>query len=71
MGLLAPAGTPRAIVDRLASAADRALKADEVLIPLRSAGFEAVGGGPDDFGRAIDRELKKWSDVAAAAGLRK
>ena len=71
MGLLAPAGTPRAIVDRLSQAANEALKTAEVLTPLRAAGFDPVGGSPDDFGRYIASELKKWSDVATAAGLRK
>ena len=71
MGLLAPAGTPRAIVDRLSQAANDALKTSEVLTPLRAAGFDPLGGSPDDFGRYIDSELKKWSGVAAAAGLRK
>jgi tripartite-type tricarboxylate transporter receptor subunit TctC len=71
MGLLAPAGTPRAIVDRLSQAANEALKTSEVLTPLRAAGFDPVGGSPDDFGRYIDSELKKWSGVATAAGLRK
>jgi tripartite-type tricarboxylate transporter receptor subunit TctC len=69
MGLLAPAGTPRQIVDKLSQAANEALKTNEVLSPLRAAGFEPVGGSPDDFGRYIDGELKKWSDVATAAGL--
>ncbi len=71
MGLLTPAGTPRAIVDRLSQAANEALKTAEVLTPLRAAGFDPVGGSPDDFSRYIASELKKWSDVATAAGLRK
>ncbi len=71
MGLLAPAGTPRDIVDTLARAANEALRADDVLAPLRAQGFEPIGGTPGEFGRYIDSELKKWADVASAAGLKK
>jgi tripartite-type tricarboxylate transporter receptor subunit TctC len=71
MGLLAPAGTPRDIVDALARAANEALRADDVLAPLRAQGFEPIGGTPEEFGRYIDSELKKWADVASAAGLKK
>jgi len=69
MGLLAPAGTPRAIIDRLAAAANDALKSDDVLGTLRAQGVEPRGGTPDEFARHIDLELKKWAAVAAAAGL--
>ena len=71
MGLLAPAGTPHEIVDKLSQAANKSLRTSEVLTPLRAAGFDPVGGSPDAFGRYIDGELKKWLDVATAAGLRK
>jgi len=71
MGLLAPAGTPGAIIEKLAQAANEALRTKEVLTPLRNAGFEAGGGSPEAFGRTIDGELKKWAGVAAAAGLKR
>jgi tripartite-type tricarboxylate transporter receptor subunit TctC len=71
MGLLAPAGTPREIVDKLARAANEALQSSDVLAPLRAQGFEPIGGSPDEFGRYIDNELRKWSNVAIAADLKK
>ena len=71
MGLLAPAGTPREIVDKLARAANEALQSNDVLAPLRAQGFEPIGGSPDEFGRYIDGELRKWSNVAIAADLKK
>ena len=71
MGLLAPAGTPRDVVERLSRAVNEALRTAEVQTPLRAQGFEPIGGSPDDFGRTIDSEMKKWADVAVAAGLRK
>ncbi len=71
MGLLAPAGTPKPIIDKLSDAANVALKSDEVLGPLRNQGVEPRGGSPDDFARFIAGELAKWTKVATAAGLGK
>ena len=71
MGLLAPAGTPREIVAKLAGAVNEALRTSEVENALRAQGFDTIGGSPEDFGRHIAGEMKKWSDVAVAAGLRK
>ena len=71
MGLLAPAGTPREIVAKLAGAVNEALRTSEVENALRAQGFDTIGGSPEDFGRHIAGEMKKWSDVALAAGLSK
>jgi tripartite-type tricarboxylate transporter receptor subunit TctC len=71
MGLLAPAGTPRAIVDKLSRAANEALHAPEVLALMQKQGVDPLGGTPEDMARHIDDELKKWSAVAAAAGMKK
>ena len=71
MGVLAPAGTPRQIVDKLSASMNEALRTSEVQKALRAQGFETIGGSPADFGRTIASELKKWSDVVTAAGLRK
>lgn len=70
-GLLAPAGTPRAIVDKLARIANDALREDNVGGALRRVGIDPVGGSPDDFARYIDAEVKKATDVAVTANLRK
>jgi len=70
-GLLAPAGTPRAIVDRLARAVDEAMKSNEVIEALRQQGFDRLAGGPDELAKHIQGEVKKWGDVAEAAGLKK
>ena len=71
MGLLAPAGTPRETVMRLSQAVNEALRVKEVETALQTQGFETIGGSPEDFGRHIASELKKWADVATAAGLQK
>jgi tripartite-type tricarboxylate transporter receptor subunit TctC len=70
-GLMAPAETPREIVDKLARAAGEALKSKELLASLHPQGFDALSGGPEDFARTIQREIKRWGDVAQAAGLKK
>jgi tripartite-type tricarboxylate transporter receptor subunit TctC len=71
IGLLAPAGTPRDIVDKLARAANAALESSEVLTPLRAQGIDPLGGSPDAFASYIAREMKKWQTVVGIAGLKK
>jgi tripartite-type tricarboxylate transporter receptor subunit TctC len=70
-GLVAPAGTPPVVVDKLAAAANAALKSEEVVAKLRVQGFDPLGGPPDEFARFIGRETAKWSAAAEAAGLKK
>lgn len=70
-GLMAPAGTPREIVDKLARAAREALQSEDVLSALHPQGFDALSGGPEDFAKIIQSEIKRWGDVAQAAGLKK
>ena len=71
MGLLAPGGTPRDVVEKLSRAANEALRSNEVLTPLKSQGVDPLGGSPDDFARFIDGELKKWASVVATANIKK
>ncbi|MGO9698604.1 MAG: tripartite tricarboxylate transporter substrate binding protein [Xanthobacteraceae bacterium] len=70
-GLLAPAGTPAATVGKLAHIADMALKTDDIGGAMQRIGIDPVGGSPEDFARYIDAEVKKATDVAVAANLRK
>jgi tripartite-type tricarboxylate transporter receptor subunit TctC len=70
-GLLAPAGTPRPVIDKLSAAANQALKSDDVVMKLKASGFEPLGGPSDDFGKFIVREYAKWSDAAKAAELKR
>jgi tripartite-type tricarboxylate transporter receptor subunit TctC len=70
-GLVAPAGTPKEIIDKLASAGNEALKADEVGKALAPQGIDLVGGSPEEFVRYLDGEMKRWATVAEAAGLKK
>ena len=70
-GLMAPAGTPREIVDKLARAAREALQSEDVLAALHPQGFDALSGGPEVFASIIQSEIKRWGEVAQAAGLKK
>jgi tripartite-type tricarboxylate transporter receptor subunit TctC len=70
-GLVAPAGTPKEIINKLARAGNEALQADDVAKALVPQGIDLVGGSPEDFARYIDGEMKRWATVAQAAGLTK
>lgn len=69
-GLVAPAGTPRPIIDKLAAAANAALKVEDVRTKLKAGDFEPLGGNPELFGKQIVADTAKWMDAAKAAGLR-
>jgi tripartite-type tricarboxylate transporter receptor subunit TctC len=70
-GLVAPAGTPQPIIDKLARAANQALTSDEVAKALQAQTVARIGGTPEELRRHMDTELKRWSTVVAAAGLKK
>jgi tripartite-type tricarboxylate transporter receptor subunit TctC len=70
-GFVAPAGTPKPVIDKLSAAINEALKNEEVAKPLRAAGLDVKGGTPDQFAAIIASETKQWDRVVDAAGLRK
>jgi len=70
-GISAPAGTPQPIIDKLAKAANEALKSDEVVKALHGSTIEALGGSPAEFHKHMEDEQKRWNGVVAHAGLRK
>jgi len=70
MGLLAPAGTPPEIVDKLSRAANEALKSKEVLALMEKQGVDALGSTPAEFAKFIDDELRKWEGVVKAADIK-
>ncbi len=69
-GLLAPAGTPADIVQRLNAEVNRALLEPDATERLVSFGAEAVQSTPAEFAEFIRNEITKWAKVARAAGLR-
>jgi tripartite-type tricarboxylate transporter receptor subunit TctC len=70
-GLMAPAGTPKEVIEKINRAGNEALKSEEVKKATRPLGIELVGGTPEEFAGFIGREIKRWDEVVKAAGLRK
>jgi tripartite-type tricarboxylate transporter receptor subunit TctC len=71
LALLAPAGTPRAVIDTLSAAVNEALRVNEIAAPLRAQGIDPLGGTPEEFGRYLQADIHKWAAVAKAAGVKK
>lgn len=69
IGMMAPVGTPRAIVDRLAAAAQRATRVRELAERLMRDGIDPVGGTPEAFGTLIAREIREWRILAQSSKI--
>lgn len=68
IGVFAPAGTPRPIVDRLQQEIARALADPRVRVQLVSQAADPVASKPDDFARFTADETEKWAPVVKASG---
>ena len=62
-GILAPAGTPKPIVTRLNTEINAILRQTDVLTRMHAAGFDLIGGTPEDFGALIRAEAEKWAPL--------
>ena len=69
-GILAPAGTPRRIVERLYQALARGSSSAEVKDRLTSQGVDVVNKKPEEFAALIKRETVQWADVIKSAGIK-
>jgi tripartite-type tricarboxylate transporter receptor subunit TctC len=69
-GLLAPAGTPQPIIERLSTAFREALRRPEVQQRITALGFEAVGDSAAEFASFLAAESAKWREVIEAAQIR-
>ncbi len=69
-GMLAPAGTPRAIIDRLNSEIVRIVKTPQFAEQFAAEGIVPVGNTPEEFTRVIIADIAKWGKVIRAAGVR-
>jgi tripartite-type tricarboxylate transporter receptor subunit TctC len=69
-GLIAPKGTPKAIIDKLNAAANEALKDPQLRELMLSQGNEIGGGSPADFAALIKAESAKWSAVVKTANIK-
>jgi tripartite-type tricarboxylate transporter receptor subunit TctC len=68
-GVLAAAGTPLAIVNKLQSDMAGVMQQPDVKVLLAENGFEAVGNKPDEFAQVISRDLQKWGKLMRALGV--
>ena len=69
-GIVAPAGTPRPVVEKLNAAMRAALAEPDVRDRIVADGAEPLPGSPEDYAADIDREEKKWSEVVRRAGAK-
>ena len=69
-GYLAPAGTPKEIVDRLHKEIAKALASPKVIEQMEKTGVEPLSMTPDEFGRYIKREYDTWGKVVKEAGIK-
>lgn len=71
IGLLAPAATPPAIIEKLSTAANEALKTEAVRTALKQQGTDPVGGTPKEFADFIRADIEKWVAVLALPSSKK
>ena len=69
-GLLAPAGTPRPVVQALATGVARAARAPELRQKLIDQGAAPVGNTPEEFERQLRDEVARWTEVVKVSGAR-
>src|SRR5262249_34145598 len=70
VGIYARAGTPSAIMQKIAAEATATVKEPEVIKALAVVGVEPTGGGPEEFTRALHGEIERVGKVIKAAGTR-
>ena len=69
MGVMAPAGTPAAIIERVSRAFIDAVHAPELRARLTGDGVEIIGADAGAFGAQIRAELRQWRELVRAAGI--
>jgi tripartite-type tricarboxylate transporter receptor subunit TctC len=68
-GIMAPVGTPRAVIDRLNTEIVKALQSQEVRSKLAVQGAEPLGSSADEYGAYVKKELVRWAGVVKATGV--
>jgi tripartite-type tricarboxylate transporter receptor subunit TctC len=69
-GLMVPAGTPKAIVDKVAIEALRAVKSPEVVERVGLQGFTVTGLGPAEFSAIVQKDMARWREVIKARNIK-
>jgi tripartite-type tricarboxylate transporter receptor subunit TctC len=70
MGLIVPAATPAAIVEKLQRASAAAVKAPAFSQTLLERGFQPIGSTTEEFRQHVDREIDKWIGIIAAGNIK-
>ncbi len=68
-GLAAPAGTPKAAIERLNAEANRALQSADVIAQFRIQGYEPLGGTPAALNDQIKADITRWTKIIRDAGI--
>ena len=69
-GIVAPKATPAAIVKKLEAEINAVMKLPEVVERWKSLGLYSVESNSEAFGKMIDSEIKRWTEVAKAANIK-
>jgi len=69
-GVLAPAGTPKDVVNRLSAEIGRIARSPEMRERLAGMGAEPVGGTPEEFAAVMARDIAKWTELAKSVGIK-
>jgi tripartite-type tricarboxylate transporter receptor subunit TctC len=69
-GLMAPAGTPPAVIEKLHRETVKVLSQPDVKRKLNELGLDVIGGTPAEFAATIEREIPQWAKVIKGAGIK-
>ncbi len=69
-GIIAPANTPKPIVDRMAAETKKALSDPTLKSDFEKLGYEVVGSSPEDFTAFLKEEVARWGSVVRTANIR-
>ena len=69
-GLMMPAGTPKAIIDKVSAEAIRSVKSKEISDRVASMGFTPTGLGPAEFGELIKKDVARWREIVKLRNIK-
>jgi tripartite-type tricarboxylate transporter receptor subunit TctC len=70
IGMLAPAGTPQPIVDKLNASIKKAMANPEVIKRMKDLGAQPVGDTPAEFSQFLVKDMERWDRVIKASGIK-
>jgi tripartite-type tricarboxylate transporter receptor subunit TctC len=70
MGIVAPAATPKPVIERLAASVRRAIGDALLADRLTREGIDPIGGSPEEFATLIGKEIAQWRELAKSANIK-